>query len=363
MRKKTIALAAASLTACTFASAQAQSSVTLYGIVDTGVVYINNKDGSRSTELRGGNKFSSRLGVRGVEDLGGGLNALFDLEAGIGTDTGVTYTPFFNRHAWVGLRSNSLGEIKLGRMLPILTDVFLMSLQALYLGNPTAAVDGAATAAGSSLARFNNMLGGTRVNNAIKYQSPSLSGFRIHAMAALDEKAVQASSPSGRIGSLGGSYSGRHFDAGLVYHEQSCAKSETAASGCMLNGKAKHKILGAGAAYKRNGARYDITYTRQHNALNVKDRDADTLSLMARYPLNTQWVAVAGFQYLNDKTAANQDVRQYNLAVNYLVSVRTQLYAMYSRQSVSNGGQAGMYSVLSSDSKQNQVSLGMLHAF
>ena len=77
MRKKTIALAAASLTACTFASAQAQSSVTLYGIVDTGVVYINNKDGSRSTELRGGNKFSSRLGVRGVEDLGGGLNALF----------------------------------------------------------------------------------------------------------------------------------------------------------------------------------------------------------------------------------------------------------------------------------------------
>ena len=95
----------------------------------------------------------------------------------------------------------------------------------------------------------------------------------------------------------------------------------------------------------------------------MRGNDADVFTTFARVPLSTQWIVQAGFQYLNDKTALNQDVRQYNLGANYLLSKRTQLYALYSHQSVKNGGKAGMYSVTSSDGKQNQFSAGILHAF
>lgn len=353
--KNITAIAMAGLAACAITPAIAQSNITLYGIIDTGVARIDDAGGSGSTLLRSGNLLTSRFGFRGTEDLGDGLKAIFNLEAGLNSDTGATSTPFFGRQSWVGLRSASFGDLMAGRMLPSISDVFIASAQAPYLGNATAAVDGAATAAGSSLARFNNMMG-TRVDNAIKYQSPSLAGFKLHAMTAFGEVAGTAS--AGRILSLGGSYSSEHIEAGLVYHERRCTDS----GGCAV-GKDKDKILGLGGSYKLNGARYGMVYTRQQNALNVRGNDADVFTTFARVPLSTQWIVQAGFQYLNDKTALNQDVRQYNLGANYLLSKRTQLYALYSHQSVKNGGKAGMYSVTSSDGKQNQFSAGILHAF
>lgn len=354
--KKLIALATTGLTACALSPAFAQSNVSLYGIIDTGIARIDNIAGSGSTQLRSGSLYTSRFGFKGTEDLGGGLKATFNLEANISSDTGATATPFFNRQSWVGLSSTNFGDITLGRVLPTINDVFIASLHASYFGNPAAAIDGAAIGAGSSLARFNNMLGGTRVDNAIKYQTPSMSGFKVHAMTAFGE--VAGSNSAGRILSLGGSYSSEHVDAGLVYHERRC----TGANGCAV-GNDKDKILGMGAAYKLNGARYGVLYSRQENALNVRGNDADVLSLLARYPVNAQWIAQAGFQFLNDKSSMDQDVRQLNLGTNYLLSKRTQLYALYSRQTVKNGGKAGMYATTSSDSKQNQISFGIIHTF
>lgn len=361
--KKTIALATG-LTCLALSPAHAQSSVTLYGITDVGLARIDNINGSSSTQVRSGSLYTSRFGFRGTEDLGGGLKALFNLEAGLNVDTGTTSTPFFNRQSWVGLSSSNFGDVTLGRMLPIINDITITSLQASYFGNPSAAIDGAATGAGSSAARFNNMIGGTRVNNAIKYQSPSLSGFKLLAMAALDEKAEQQASPSGRILSMAGSYNSDNIEAGLAYHETQCAKftSTPAKSPSCDVDNSKDKILALTAAYKLNGARYAVIYTRQKNALNVRGNDADVIDLLARVPFG-QWVLQGGFQFLNDKTALNQDVRQINLGTNYLLSKRTQLYGMYSYQTVKNGGKAGMYATTSSNNKQGQLSLGIVHTF
>jgi len=351
-----IAIAIASLAAgLTVPPAFAQSSVTLYGIMDVGLARVDNKSGLGSTEVRSGNLYTSRFGFRGTEDLGGGLKTNFQIEAGLSADTGAGSTPLFNRQSWVGLSSDDLGEARLGRMLPIISDLFVASLQASYFGNASAAIDGAATGPGSSAARFNNMLGGTRVDNAIKYQTPSMSGFKIHAMAALGE--VAGSSTAGRILSLGGSYSNTSIDAGLVYHERQCAEVGRCAAG-----KETDKIVGLGGAYKLNGARYAALYTREKNALNVQGNDADVLSLLARVPFG-QWVVQGGFQFLNDKTALNQDIRQLNLGLNYLLSKRTQLYGLYSHQTVKNGGKAGMFSSTSSQNTQNQFSTGIAHAF
>ncbi|MGE8396727.1 MAG: porin, partial [Comamonas sp.] len=82
MKKSLIALAA--LAASGFA--MAQSSVTLFGVVDTGVTYVDG--GTNWSGLTSGNNATSRLGFRGVEDLGGGLKANFWLEAGINADSG-----------------------------------------------------------------------------------------------------------------------------------------------------------------------------------------------------------------------------------------------------------------------------------
>jgi predicted porin len=116
-------------------TAQAQSSVTLFGVVDTNVTHINasgNPDGSRTFEDNSGIN-SSRIGVRGTEDLGGGLKAGFWLEAGINSNNGSGSTTSlgngaaypgeatggggltFNRRSTVSLISDRLGELRVGR--------------------------------------------------------------------------------------------------------------------------------------------------------------------------------------------------------------------------------------------------------
>lgn len=337
------------------APAFAQSSVTLYGLMDAGFSRVDNGSGGRNTTtLRSGNAYSSRLGWRGTEDLGGGMRAMFNLEAGVNLATGATSTPYFNRQSWVGLGSDQWGQLTLGRQLPSIADAFIPMLNASYFGNHAAAIDGAAIGAGSSVARFNNMVGGTRVDNAVKYQSPSISGLKMLAMVATKEPGTAT---IGRMHSLGASYNTASIDAGLVFHERGCPED----GGCPA-GKARDRILGVGASYKHDGARYGVIYTRQKDALNVQGNDADVISVVARVPFGA-WILGAGYQYLNDRTVLDQDTRQLNLASTYLLSKRTSLYGIYSRQTAANGGKAGMYAVTSTGSRQSQFSLGMVHSF
>ena len=99
------------------APAWSQSSVTLYGIADLGVRHVRNDGAGSINSLASGNNATSRIGLRGREDLGGGLVAGFNLEAGISADTGssASASQFFDRAANVGLASRTLGEIRLGR--------------------------------------------------------------------------------------------------------------------------------------------------------------------------------------------------------------------------------------------------------
>lgn len=123
MKKATFALAvlAASTTA-----AWAQSSVTLYGIVDVGVRYTSNANAGTSTKtVVPGGMSQSRLGVNVTEDMGGGLKALANLEHRLQSDTGAASSATdFWRQAWVGLQSSEFGQIRLGRQYNILFDLY-----------------------------------------------------------------------------------------------------------------------------------------------------------------------------------------------------------------------------------------------
>jgi hypothetical protein len=112
MNTKRLALTTLALAAA--GTASAQSSVTLYGIADAYVQYLDGEDGL--TRLQSGGINGSRLGVRGSEDLGGGLKAIFTLETGINIDDGTTGQGgvFWGRQAFVGLGSD-FGTLTAGR--------------------------------------------------------------------------------------------------------------------------------------------------------------------------------------------------------------------------------------------------------
>jgi predicted porin len=114
--KKTIAMACTLLAA---AGASAQTTVTVYGILDAAIDYNTNVDTAGHSRVwmpdPGGGMFPSRLGFKGTEDLGGGLKAIFTLENGFGVDTGVNgQNRLFGRQAWVGL-AGDWGQLTLGR--------------------------------------------------------------------------------------------------------------------------------------------------------------------------------------------------------------------------------------------------------
>ncbi|MGM3274510.1 porin [Ralstonia sp. 24A2] len=116
MKKSAILVAVGALFA---GSAYAQSSVTLYGIVDTSIHYINNANqaGNSVTQMESGAVSNSRWGLKGSEDLGGGNKALFVLESGFNSDSGTMSSKgtLFNRQSFVGLSNKDLGTITLGR--------------------------------------------------------------------------------------------------------------------------------------------------------------------------------------------------------------------------------------------------------
>ena len=118
---------AVSILAASTSAAWAQSSVTIYGILDGAVRYTtnsgpaSNKSASLS-QMVGGGMSQSRLGVSVTEDMGGGLKAIANIEHRLLLDSGTSAGGDFWRQAWVGLQSNSFGRITLGRQYNLLFD-------------------------------------------------------------------------------------------------------------------------------------------------------------------------------------------------------------------------------------------------
>ncbi|MFY9811545.1 porin [Aquabacterium sp.] len=355
MRKQMISLAAVSAAVCT-APAIAQSSVTLYGIADSAVTYVDDFKGKSSTQVNSGNLNTSRFGLRGSEDLGGGLSTIFNLESGITMDTGVagSSSAFWNRQAWVGLDSKSLGQLKLGFQRPVMYDLLGPLSHTPPFGAPAARVDGAGVT-GSALADFNNTIGTTRFNNSVKYSSPDFAGFKVHGFVAMGE-VEGGSNSTGQTVNLGVGYKRGAFTAGLSYLTTKCKE----VGGC-AGTKDDDTVLGLGAGYDFGVAKLNAIYTSQENAKNVKDADADTVSVAVIVPFKP-WTLAVGIQQLNDKRAKNWDVQQINVSAVYDLSKRTALYAIYANQTVDNGGIAGI-SFLSGGDSQNQLSLGFRHRF
>ncbi|KVG64079.1 porin [Burkholderia cenocepacia] len=159
-------------------AAQAQSSVTLYGVIDTSIAYVHGNDGKANNmwQMLSGNLQGSRWGLKGAEDLGGGLKAIFQIENGFNPGTGKlsASNTIFNRQAFVGLQSNQYGTLTLGRQYDPVVDL----VQAVTADN----YFGSFFATPGDVDNNDNSL---RVSNAIKYTSPVYAGFQFEGMYGL----------------------------------------------------------------------------------------------------------------------------------------------------------------------------------
>jgi predicted porin len=156
-------------------AAQAQTSVTLYGVIDTGLAYVShaNAAGDHLFGMVNGTLSGPRWGLKGQEDLGGGLKAVFQLENGFDPGTGRLNQGGreFGRQAFVGLSGNQWGTVTFGRQYDPSVDM----VQGLTADNYW----GAAFATPGDVDNYDNSL---RVSNAVKYVSPVYSGFQFEGI-------------------------------------------------------------------------------------------------------------------------------------------------------------------------------------
>ncbi|MDR5776111.1 MULTISPECIES: porin [unclassified Caballeronia] len=186
------------------ALSHAQSSVTLYGILDAGITYVNNTGGSHVVKFDDGVSYGNRIGFRGVEDLGGGLQAIFALESGfrLGTGRYAFGGAEFGRQAYVGLK-NPWGQISFGNQLD-------MTEEMVYLYNISAWGSGYAIHQGD----FDRM-NGDRLPNSVKFLSNNIAGFTFGGMYSFGNNAGDFHRNS--AWSVGAHYAANTFSVGAAY--------------------------------------------------------------------------------------------------------------------------------------------------
>jgi len=294
---------------------QAQSSVTVFGILDLGVRQVKNGDQSVSSVSNGGLS-TSRIGFRGVEDLGDGLSASFWLESGIRADTGtnVDTTRFFDRRSTVSLLG-SLGELRVGRdKVPTYTLVEEFS---------AFGVSGV-----GSVDKFFSTLGtavdtNKRADNMVQYFLPSKSsGFYGGLAAAPGEGTAGKKYFGARAG-----YAAHAADVTLAYGQTTVNPT--------ASGDDKFEFVAAGAAYDFQVVKVLGSYTEQKFA-NLK---LDVANIGVLIPLGGGTVRV-NYVHADSKGPSidQNDADQFAIGYVYDLSKRTALYGTYSR--VNNKGNA-----------------------
>ncbi|WP_322045825.1 porin [Paraburkholderia sp. J67] len=217
------------------AGANAQSSVTLYGVADTFVQFLNN-GGKQSWSERGGGGTPSLFGFKGSEDLGRGLKAVFNLESGFNMNNGTAFADtgaMFYRQSWVGLAHEKYGTLTFGRQ-------YQPTFWILYPSEPFRANEVLSPLAAAGNVVDRNTIGmqtsGGRSSNSVVYKSPNLSGFQLWAMYAFQSSVTQpAPQTNGNMIDIAASYTGYGLYAGLAYQYQHPGTKTLASLPSILN--------------------------------------------------------------------------------------------------------------------------------
>ncbi len=342
------------------AAVQAQSNVTLYGLVDAGVEVVNhaNAAGDSVTRLTSGAMNTSRWGLRGSEDLGGGLKVLFQLEGGLFIDTGAIDGQIFRRQANVGLEGG-FGRLIAGRSYTTAYDFMLPFDPMGYAPAYSWATTGNATSAAAAGSSYGMT---TAFDNLLKYQG-TFGGFKVGATYGFGE--VAGASSAGRRYALGVGYAAGPFSAALAGERVNAPMSAVPQS----RTTAYHLGLGwqlNNAVALKAGARH---YKQEPAAAGAELR-ANTYWAGVNWQA-TPAVALAAALYFQDQRnlATEGDPKMLVLRAKYALSKRTDLYAITGHARARNGQVVGLtrdvspQGVTGFSDTQTGVVVGVQHRF
>jgi predicted porin len=364
--KKTLCIAALTCFASANA-AQAQGSVTLYGLIDTSLGYVNNQEGGASWGASSGTTRGSRFGLLGSEDLGGGNKAFFRLENGFDVTDGSLGQGglLFGRQAYVGLSNDRLGQVTFGRQYESMVD---------YVAQLTAADWSVYMEHPGDLDLTNR---GVRVNNAVRYAN-SFGNFTASAMYSFG--GVAGSFGQSSMWSAGGSYANGplYVGFGATYARQpgnlspgTFWRASNSADGAYVLAAHSFLTLGGGASYKFGGmkASANVTSTTYKDGFEGQNVHFMNYEVNGLYSFSPALSAGLGVTYTDgsvDASDANPRYIQYNAFAQYALSKRTQVYAYGTYQhAMASGTVAQVTQFISASSTNNQAAagIGLRHAF
>jgi predicted porin len=389
MKKSLLALAALGAFA---GVAHAQSSVTLYGIIDEGFNINTNSGGKHLYNLSSGVLQGSRWGLRGTEDLGGGLKAIFVLEDGFDVNTGKFGQGGleFGRQAYVGL-SSQFGTVTAGRQYDSVVD---------YVG-PLEAGDqwgGYIAAHPGDIDNFNNAY---RTNNTIKYTSANYNGLTFGGTYSFG--GIAGNVTGNQIWSLGVGYNNGPLVLGAGYLN---ARTPAASGGLFNNGGTAatataavtstvydgftsantYQVIGLGGAYTFGAATIGATYSNIRfgnlgktfaSPYAGQSATFNNAELNFKYQLTPALLIGAAYDYTRGVEIAGASRAQYHqgaVGVDYFLSKRTDVYltgvyqhALGDTLNASGDTVAATADIngLSASSNQNQFTarIGIRHKF
>ena len=360
MKKSLIALAVLAASG----AAMAQSSVTLYGVADAGVTYLNGAD--NWSGVTSGNNLTSRLGFRGTEDLGGGLKANFVLEGGFNLDNGDGASGYagakagegfqFKRHSTVGL-SGGFGEVRLGREL---TAAFNATARydvfgSVGLGYSRLWADGDVVDANANASAVTT---NQRISNALTYVSPSFSGFKVGVNYGFGET-TNGNSDSSYMGA-GLMYDNGPLSLGLGLERLNNGANSVAVSDI--------DAWSLGGSYDFGVAKLLAGYRESKVDRATGENKRLGYYVAATAPVGAGTVRVSYNRYENELANVKGKADQFAIGYVYGLSKRTSVYGTYAY--IKNKDGANLYTLgsstqggLKNNGSQQGVQVGVSHAF
>lgn len=367
-------------------AAHAQSSVTLYGLIDAGLTYTSNDSVNKGATWRASSNMASgsRFGLRGEEALGGGLKAVFTLEGGFDVYSGKSTgkNDMFGRQAFVGLSGDRWGTFTVGRQYDSMVDY----LSPLSLANMDDRAGGYLFAHPFD----NDNLGGTfRLNNSFKYTSANFGGVTFGGMYGASNGG-SGLSDNNRAYSLGVRYDNGPLRLGAAYTAINQPNSTTNPGGAVSGDygfKAnKQQTYGAGGSYAFGPATVGLVWTQTRldsvagfgggtfgkmPLVGSQDGKINNYEINGKYAVTPAWLLSASYvfsdmRFTRKGQSQHGNFQQVNLMSDYSLSKRTDVYLGAAYQNA--GGDANRAFIAGASGPANKdsqvlVSTGLRHRF
>lgn len=374
MKSKKILFTAASLFIGTVNAQSSTTTVEVYGLLDTGVDYVDKVGGTATTPpgslwaVHPGAMQASRMGYRGQEDLGGGVKAMFVLESGLNVDVG-TFAQSgaaFGRRSVVGIIS-PMGTVTVGRQTDFLDDMGTLS-STIDFGSQAAPIHGL------------DRTYAERTNNSIKYTTPTKNGFTANAMYGFGENVNNSS--QGQALAYGVNYQDGNLRLAGGYY-QSALGATSADAGASKIGATKGnpgdvalKTYTLGAAYQLNAVRIHGTYSNTEQPLAIAGTSRSMVGASAKevkiFDIGASWAITPALNintsFIHDKVnfvgSSSGSLNQFNIGMDYYLSKRTDIYMNHGYQTANNMWSPGLsQGAPGLDLSQRLYRVGIRHKF